>query len=64
MGKVEKYIDETNNELQILNYKLSDERFDLKIKSEQQDTNSSQITYHIKIQSKNEPVTLYQEIIK
>jgi len=64
MDKVENFIDKTNNELEILNYKLGDERFDLKIKSEQQDTNSSQITYHITVKSKDEPVTLYKKIIK
>ncbi len=64
MGKIEKYINETNNELEILNYKLGDERFNLKIKSEQLDTNSSQITYHITVKSKDEPVTLYKKIIK
>ena len=64
MGKIEKYINETNNELEILNYKLNDERFDLKIKSEQRDTNSSQITYHITVKSKDEPVTLYKKVIR
>ncbi|MCI0500735.1 MAG: hypothetical protein L0Y61_03170 [Epsilonproteobacteria bacterium] len=64
MGKIEKYINETNNELEILNYKLEDERFDCQIKSEQLDTNSSQITYHIMVKSKDEPVTLYKNIIK
>ena len=64
IGKIEKYINETNNEELILNYQLEDKRFDLKIKSEQQDTNSSQITYHITVKSKDEPVTLYKELIK
>jgi hypothetical protein len=64
IGKIEKYINETNNELEILNYKLGDERFNLKIKSEQRDTNSSQITYHITLKSKDESITLYKKVIQ
>ena len=66
MTKCEKYIDQTNNESLILSYKIDDERFNCKIESEKiTDSNGSITTsYHITIKAKDEPVTLYKQIIK
>ncbi len=66
LQKYEKYIQNTYEEALILDYKIDDQRFDFKIKSEEiEDENGSKSTnYHITIKAKEVPVTLYQKIIK
>lgn len=66
LKKYENYIQYTNEESLILNYKIDDDRFVYTVKSEHNlDENSSETTsYHITIKAKDEPITLYKKIIK